>query len=160
MEPLNKRERTRVMTKFSLAFAAGILIVLIPFYFLIRLPEYEHDIMAKDYKDMQKQMIFQKETFAVQIDSVKRLIEKFDSPTHSISVLNADIGRLLSDMKHPFTGDTTWSGRMYLNIVKAFTDLQQAKNDQIQGKKDLKDCKDELDKAKEAAKKSLDTMGG
>lgn len=160
MEPLNKKERTKVIIKFSASFIIGILIILIPFYFLLRLPVYENTIMTEDYKNMQKQMKYQKEYFAVQTESVRKIFEKYDLPNQDVDKLNADLGNLLSEMEKPYTNDTTWNGKMYQNIVKSFIDLKKAKNDKIKSDKELKDCKQDLDKAKEEAKKGKDTMGG
>lgn len=160
MEPLNKKERTTFIIKFSASFVIGILIILIPFYFMIRLPEFEHDIMTKDFKNLQEQMKYQKEHFAVEIESAKQISDKYDLPNQDIDKLNADLGFLLSEMEKPFLKDTTWSGRMYNNIVKSYMDLKKAKNDVVKGEKNLKDCKQDLEKAKADANKNKDTMGG
>jgi hypothetical protein len=160
MEPLNKKERTRVITQFTLAFIAGMLIILIPFWFFLRLPEYEHDIMAKDYREVQKQMKFQKEVFAAQVDTLTHAMARYDMPNQDIDKLNAYVGKMLSDMEQPFMNDTTWSARMYRDIVKAYDDLKKSRNLLLQSQKDLKECKEDLDKAKEEAKKNKDTMGG
>jgi hypothetical protein len=160
MEPLNKKERTSFIIKFSASFIIGILIVLIPFYFILRLPVYENAIMTKDFRNMQIQMKYQKDVFAIQIDSVKSMVNKYDLPNQDIDKLNADLGILLSEMEKPFVNDTTWSGRMYKNIVKSFIDLKKAKNDKIKSENELKDCKLDLEKAKEEAEKNKDTMGG
>jgi hypothetical protein len=116
--------------------------------------------MTKDFKDMQVQMKYQKDVFAVQIDSVRRLVGKYDIENQDIDKLNADLGILLSEMEKPFVNDTTWSGNMYKNIVKSFIDLKKAKNDKIKSENELKNCKQDLDKAKEEATKNKDTMGG
>jgi hypothetical protein len=161
MEPLNKKERTGFIFKFSAVFIIGILIVLIPFYFTLRLPVYENAIMTEDFKNIQTQMKYQKDVFAAQIDSVSRIVSKYDLPNQDLDKLNADLGILLSEMEKPFVNDTSWSGRMYKNIVKSFIDLKKAKNDKIKSENEMKDCKQELEKAKEAAAdKNKDTMGG
>ncbi len=160
MEPLNKKERRKFIFRFSVAFIIGILIILIPFYFLVRMPSYENAIMAMDYKNIQKHVKYQKEVFAVQTEAARKLFEKFDLPNQDIDKLNADLGELLSEMEKPYAGDTTWVARMYQNIVKSFTDLKKAKNDKIKSEKDLIECKQDLEKAKEEAKKDKDTMGG
>lgn len=160
MKPLNKKERTNFILKFSASFVVGILIILVPFYFLLRLPEYENVIMTKEYKDMQSQMRYQKEHFAVQVDSARHITDKYDLPNQDIDKLNADLGNLLSEMENPFITDTSWTGIMYKNIVKSFIDLKKAKNAVIKSEQDLKDCKKDLEKAKEEADKSKDTMGG
>jgi len=159
MEPLNKKERTGFFIKFLAAFVLGILIILIPFYFLLRLPKIEDRLKNEDYRNMQAQMRYQREFFSVQIDSVKRMIDKIGLPNQDIDKLNADIGMLLSGLEKPFVNDTTWSGRMYKNVVKSYIDLKKAKNDLVKSDKDLKDCKGDLEKAKADAK-NKDTMGG
>ena len=156
MEPLNKKERTGFIFKFSAVFIIGILIVLIPFYFTLRLPVYENALATKDCRDMQKLLDDQKNFFAVKIDSVKRKVSRYD--VEDLNVLNGDLGILISEMGKPYSGDTTWTGRMYTNIIQLIINLKQAKTDKSLIEKELKDCKQELDKAKEEAKKSKDTM--
>ncbi|MCX6252200.1 MAG: type VI secretion system TssO [Bacteroidetes bacterium] len=159
MKPLNKKERTGIYIKFLAAFIIGILIILIPFYFILRLPKVEEGLKNEDYRNMQGQIRFQHEFFSVQIDSVKRMIDKFYLPNQDIDKLNADIGALLSGIEKPFVNDTTWSGRMYKNVISSYIDLKKAKNDLLKAVKQLKDCQGDLDKAKADAK-NKDTMGG
>jgi hypothetical protein len=160
MDPLNKKERTKFFIKFSLAFLIGILIIMIPFYFLIQLPEIENDLMNKDYKKIQEQVKFQKEVFAVDVESASRLIDQYEVPNQDIDKLNADLGLLISRMEESYANDTTWSGKMYQNIVRSYIALKKAKNDVLKGNKDLNDCKKDLEKAKADAGKGKDTMGG
>jgi hypothetical protein len=160
MDPLNKKERTKFILRFSASFIIGILIIMIPFYFLIRLPASVNANMSEDYINIQKQFKYQKDFFAIQTESARKIFAKYDVPNQDIDKLNADLGNLLSEMEKPFSNDTTWSGKMYQNIVKSFIDLKKAKNDILKSDKDLKDCKGDLDKAKEDAKKNKDTMGG
>lgn len=148
------------MIRFSASFIIGILIILIPFYFLLRLPSIQNDSLTQDYKNMQKQMQFQKDYFAIQTESARKIFDKYEQPNQDIDKLNADLGNLLSEMEKPYATDTTWSGKMYQNIVKSFIDLKKAKNDILKSNKELKDCKGDLDKAKDDAKKNKDTMGG
>ena len=159
MEPLNKKERTGFIAKFSASFVVGILIVLIPFYFLIQMPKYEHSSLSKDLTELQQKMIYQRDTFAVQIDSVRRMINKIDLPNAQVGVIDGDIGHYISTVQLHFVNDTSWSGRMYKNIVKAYIDLKDAKTGKIKSDKDLNDCKIELDKAQKAANKPVDPMG-
>ena len=158
MEPLNKKERTGFIFKFSAVFIIGILIVLIPFYFTLRLPEYENAIMTKDCMEMKKHLDNERTVFAIQIDSLKRMLNKYDLPNQDIEILNAQLATVLNKMQEPYINDTSWSGRMYKNIVTSFIELKKAKNDKIKSENELKNCKQELDKAKEEAKKSKDTM--
>jgi len=160
MEPLNKKERTGFIFKFSASFIVGILIVLIPFYFLIQMPKYEHSSLSKDLTELQHQMVYQRDTFAVQIDSVKRMINKFDLPNPQVGVIAGDIEHYISTVQLHFINDTSWSGRMYKNIVKSYIDLKDAKLGKIKTDKDLIDCKGDLDKAVKAASKPVDPMGG
>ena len=154
MEPLNRKERNGFIVKFSAAFLAGILIILIPFYFILRMPVYENTLMTKDFKDMQIQMKYQKDVFAVQIDSIGSMMERYNVAGQDIDKLNADLGTLLSETEKPFVYDTSWSGRMYKTIVNSYIELKKTKNDKLNSDKDLKDSQEELEKTKEAAKEA------
>ena len=160
MEPLNKKERTGFIFKFSASFILGILIVLIPFYFLIQMPKYEHSNLSKNLSELQLQMIYQKDTFAVQIDSVKRMINKFDVPNPDVGLIDGEIGLYISKIQLHFINDTSWTGRMYKNVVKSYIDLKDAKIGKLKFEKNLNDCKLELEKAEKAASKPVDPMGG
>jgi hypothetical protein len=158
MEPLNKKERTGFIFKFSAVFIIGILIVLIPFYFTLRLPDYENAILTKDVMKMQELMRIQKEVFAVQIDSVKRMVNRYNYPLQDFEKLNDQMASHLNKMEEPYINDTTWNARMYKNIIELFFDLKNAKKDKIKSDNELKDCKKDLEKAKEEAAKGKDTM--
>ena len=158
MEPLNKKERTGFIIKFSASFIVGILIILIPFYFILRLPVYENEMLTKDVRNMQKIMEYQKSVFTVQIDSVKRMVNRYELANQDIDKLNEEMGSYLTKMEEPFINDTSWSGKMHKNIIRLFTDLKKAKADKIKSENELKDCKQNLEKAKAEATKSKDTM--
>lgn len=160
MEPLNKKERIRFIVKFTAAFIAGILILLIPFYFILRLPVYEGEIRAEDCRNMQKIFTYQQEIIAARLDSANRLVLRYDIPNQDIDKLNADLGLLLSEMEQSFANDTAWTGRMYNNIVKAFIEVKKAKTEKIKCENELKETQQDLEKAKEEASKTKDTMGG
>ena len=156
MEPLNKKERTSFIIKFSTSFIVGILIVLIPFYFMLRLPVYENALMTKELREMRILMQKQRDVYAVTIDSVMRTVAKYDLANQDIEILNARLATLISKMEEPFSNDTTWSGRMYNNIANSFLDLKKTKNDIIQSDNDLKDCQQELERLKEEAKAKVE----
>ena len=152
MKPLNKKERTGFILKFSASFVAGILILLIPFYFILRMPGYENAMVTKDCNDMQKLLEIQKNVFAVQIDSVLRMVSRYDIEDNE--VLNGKLGILIGEMGKPYGGDTTWSGKMHSNIIKLIIDLKRAKTDKNSIEKELKETKEELQKAKDDAAKT------
>lgn len=154
MEPLNRKDRNGFIVKFSAAFLAGILIVLIPFYFIFRMPVYENTLMTKDFKDMQLLMKYQKDVFAVQIDSIADMMGKYNIPGQEIDKLNADLGGLLSRTERPFVNDTSWSGRMYKTIVNTYIELKKTKNDKLNSDKYLQESQEELEKTKEAVKEA------
>ena len=156
MEPLNKKERTGLIFKFSASFVIGILILLIPFYFILRLPGYENAMATKDCNDLQKLMDTQRTVFAVQIDSAVSMVGRYGK--EDAEALNGKLGMLIAEMGKPYEGDTTWSGKMHRNIIKLITDLKQAKTDKNTVEKELKETQKELEKAKEDATKSQDTM--
>ena len=127
MDPLNKKERTSVFIKFLVFFLVGIIIVLIPFYFIIQLPEKENRLLTEEYENLEEQLKFQKEYFAVQMDSVKSMLDKFEF-SEDVDFLNAELGSLLSEMNKSIVSDTSWRARMYQNIVQTYLDLKKAHN--------------------------------
>ncbi len=160
MEPLNKKERSGFIFKFSAAFIVGILIIMIPFYFLIQLPKYEHSNLSKNLTELEKQIYYQRDTLAIQIDSLKRMVNKLDLPNPQVGLIDGEIGQYISKIQLNFINDTSWTGRMYKNIVKSYIDLENAKMSRLKLENDLKECKNDLEKAEKAAAKQVDPMGG
>ncbi len=106
---------------------------------------------------MQELVKQQKEVFAIQVDSVKRMVGRYDLANQDIDKLNEHMGSYLAKMEEPFLNDTAWSGRMHKNIIELFVDLKKAKTEINKLGNELNDCKKDLEKAKEEGK-TKDTM--
>lgn len=152
MEPLNKNERGKSTGRFLVLFIIGILIVLVPFYFLIRLPQKAGAITSDELTGLQNQLKFQKEDFTVKLDSVIRMLEKFEMPNVDIDKLNADIGSVLSDIEKSISLNESSSTGMYRSIINVLVELKKQKNNNLKNsaelakvKKELEDCKKELE---------------
>ena len=154
MEPQNKKVRRNVFLKFFALFITGILLVTIPFYFTISLPDRENKDTAEELQTLQEQVNFQRDYFAVRMDSVKGLLDSYDSKSVDIDMLNADIGFLLSEMEKSFAADTSWRHGMYKNVVQSYLSIKKTKNTLKDANEDLSDCQDTLKKAKDNLKSS------
>jgi hypothetical protein len=161
MEPLNKQERSKGTMRFLALFIAGILIVLIPFYFLIRLPDKEQQVSSDQLNSLQGQLNFQKE-FTIRMDSAMSLMDRYSQPETDIDKLNADIGAILSEMDKSIPSDNNSTG-LYKSATKALTELKKARSANLKNSaelakalKDLADSQKELEKAKEKPSDSLD----
>jgi uncharacterized membrane-anchored protein YhcB (DUF1043 family) len=162
MEPLNKNERNKGTLRFLLLFIIGILIVLIPFYFLIRLPEKEQQVNSDQLNTMQGQLDFQRD-FTVKMDSVMNLMNKYPLPDVDIDKLNADIGLILSEMEKSIGSEDNTSTGLYRSAIKVLIELKKARNTNIKNavdlskiQKDLDECKKELEKATSKPSDSLE----
>ncbi len=162
MEPLNKSERSQGTMKFLALFIAGILIVLIPFYFLIRLPEKEQQVSSDQLNSLQGQLNFQKE-FTIRMDTVMSLMDKYTRPEVDIDKLNADIGLILSEMDKSIGTENNSSTGMYRTVINVLTELKKARNanlkcaaDLAKAQKDLAETQKELEKATEKPSDSLE----
>jgi hypothetical protein len=153
MEPLNKKERAGFIFKFAAVFILGILVVLIPFYFIFRMPAYENSLMTKELRDMRDLMKKQKEVYAVAIDSVMTAFDRYDLAGQDVNVLDEKLARLIVNLEEPFRTDTSWSGRMYKNVARSFIDLKKAMDAKIKSDSDLKECQQDMEKLKEEAAK-------
>jgi hypothetical protein len=162
MEPLNKNERSKGTLRFLALFVAGILIVLIPFYFLIRLPEKEQQVSSDQLNSLQGQLNFQKE-FTIRMDSAMRMMDRYTNPGVDIDKLNADIGLILSEMDKSVGAEVNSSTGMYKSVINVLTELKKARSanlknsaDLTKALKDLADVQKELEKAKEKPSDSLE----
>ena len=162
MEPLNKKERSNGNLRFLALFIVGILIVLIPFYFLIRLPERQQQVQSVENNSLQNQADFQK-TFTIRMDSAIRMMDKYPLPDVDIDKLNADIGLILSDMDKSVGVGTDVSSMMFKRMVTALTELKKARSanikctaDLAKAQKDLDESQKEVSKAKSKPSDSLE----
>jgi len=155
MEPENKKELKAHFNKFLALFIVSVLILLIPFYFTIRLPAMENNMQAGELKNIQEKVEFQRDFFTVRMDSVMQLMELYSSKSVDIDKLNADIGFLLSEMENAIVEDTTWWAGMNHNIVDTYLSLKKTNNTLLETRqnlkevyKELKQCKKDLKNAK------------
>lgn len=157
MEPLNKKERTSFIFKFTAFFILGILVVLIPFYFIFRMPAYENSLLTKDLKEMQGLMKKQRDVYAVAIDSIAATFGRYDvADDINRGQLSLLLDKQIFNLQEPFRNDTSWSGRMYNNIANSFLDLKKAKNDIIEINNALQLSQQDLIKTKEDAKEKAE----
>ena len=158
MKAQNIHERRKVLLRFLALFVIGILLVTIPFYFTIRLPQKENKLTSEELQILQEQVIFQRDYFAVHMDSVKNLLDSYDTKEMDIDKLNADIGILLSEMEHSFAEDTSWRKSMYENIVLTYLEIKKSKNLIIDVNEELSNCENNLKTAKNASQKPKTTV--
>ncbi len=147
MEPQNNKERKIVIRRFIAMFAAGVLLVTIPLYFTIRLPERENKQASEDLQNLQEQVNFQKDYFAVRVDSVKHLLDSYDSKNVDIDKLNADIGFILSEMENSIAADTSWVFAMNKTIIQTLLDLKKTRNSLLETSKELSQCRSSLNRS-------------
>ena len=158
MKPLNKKDRTNAFLKFLAIFILGILIVLIPFYFLIRLPEKVEEVKTEELTGFEHQIEFQRDYFAVQMDSVRTLLDMFKNPDIDFDRLSASIGILLAEMETKIAKDESWRGQMNKNIIETYSDLKLARASGIGVSDDISDLEDEIDKLKEKLEECKDDL--
>jgi len=162
MEPLNKNERNKGTMRFLALFIAGILIVMIPFYFLIRLPEQEQQVNSDQLNNMKGQLSYQQE-FTLKMDSVVHMMDKYVMPDVDVDKLNADIGMILSEMEQSIGTQDNNSNGLYKSSIKVLMELKKARNaniknsaDLVKAQKDLDEAQKELSKLKEKPSDSLE----
>lgn len=163
MEPLNKSERKLGTWKFLGLFIGGILIVLIPFYFLIRLPAQEQQVNNGQITNMKGQLDFQKE-FAVKMDSVMKMMEKYTLPDteNDNDKLRFDIGSILSDMGKLKGTESNGGTNIYASMLKVLLLLKTERETNFKNtesmdklREEIADTKKELEKAKEIPESTL-----
>jgi hypothetical protein len=140
MEPQNRKERRIVFQRFLALFIVGILLVTIPFYFTIRLPDRENKHTSAELQDLQEQVNFQRDYFAVRLDSVKQLLDSYDSKNEDIDMLNADIGFILSEMEKSIAADSTWRYGMNENIIQSLLSIKKTKSSLLEIEEKLSEC--------------------
>jgi len=158
MKPLNKKDRTNAFLKFLAIFILGMLIILIPFYFLIRLPEKVEEVKTEELTGFEEQIEFQRDYFAVQMDSVRTLLGMFKNPGIDFDRLSANIGILLAEMEAKIATDDSWRGKMNKNIIETYSDLKLSKASGIDVTDDLSDLEEEIEKLKEKLEECKDDL--
>jgi len=144
MEPQNKPERNKSIRRFSALFIGGILLVAIPLYLTMRLPGRENRLTSEELQNLQAQLDFQRDYFALRMDSVKHLLDSYDTDGIDIDKLNADIGFLLSEMENSIAEDTSWRFNMYENIIDTYLSVKKTHNSLKEVSAELAKCRSGL----------------
>jgi hypothetical protein len=166
MKPLNKKTRSQKLFHFLVLFIGGILIVMIPFYFIIRLPAKENAVRAEEFNSLEGQLTFQKNYFSVQMDSANHMLARYGTPGIDVDKLNGTMGLLLSDMEKQIGTENVWTTAMYRNIIGLIVEMKQARNDILRKDAeiakltaDLAECTEELEKTSKELKEATGGKG-
>ncbi|MCE5347245.1 MAG: hypothetical protein LLG13_13295 [Bacteroidales bacterium] len=121
MEALNKKERNSAILRFSLWFLAGVIIICIPVILSSFLSDAEKNLsQAKwqdEYEKLAKEINFEKDTFALQVQTIMDLMKSKEASEIDDDAFNAKLMNLVSDIKKQTVIKTDWSGEMYRNTA-------------------------------------------
>ncbi|TLX71648.1 hypothetical protein E9993_19980 [Labilibacter sediminis] len=154
MKPENTKDRKSLFIRFIVFFILAILIVIVPVFVTLRLPAQENEQTSGELKALQDERDFQRDFFAVRMDSVKGLVDSYNSDDVDIDKLNADIGFLLSEMEKSIASDTTWRASMNKNIVATYLSLKKMQNKILEVHEELDEVTSDLAKCKKDLKSS------
>jgi len=97
----------------------------------------------KDLENLKNQLKFQEEVFAPNVDEVTVLMAKvpvYKEQGENIEILHQDIAAKLSTTKNQVEGDESWESKLYMNVIKTYSDLQVAYKELLSIKEQLADC--------------------
>lgn len=143
MKPINKKERSkaflRVVGLFLLSFAIAIILG----FTTMNINRLSDKKSSNDFENLKTQLKFQEEVFAPSIDEITTLIGKvpeYIDGDGNIAVLHADISSKISSTKNQVIVDESWESKLYLDILKIYSELQVALKAQIKLQEELTSC--------------------
>ncbi len=143
MKPINKKERSKAFYQVVGLFLISFAIAMILGFTTMNIPKLSDSKSNKDLEGLQDQLKFQEEVFAPTMDEVTILMAKvpvYKEQGENIDVLHSDIASKLSSTKNQVAEDESWESKLYLNVIKTYSDLQMSYKEQLSLKRQLDDC--------------------
>ncbi len=154
MKPKNVKERRNSFLKFLLLFLVTVATIVTAIFFTFKVPTKENDLLKGEAKRIKKEVEFQN-NFSDEMNNVKRMIDSLNKPGTNIPLQTSSINNKLVDMHKMIpTKDSTYRYDMYQNIVKTYSDLQEAK-DRLRA---LRDSEGKIAEYKEALEECRDNL--
>lgn len=156
MDPLNKKERTDAFIKMLLMFLLTLIIVLIPMYYVFRMPANEQAFTDEEHKQLLeifKENKINDQEFLLLTDSARSLYleySKEESDLNKGRITDRFSGLLnkMEDAVFRVEADTVRS-ELYGHLIDAYSDLFMVNDDINMLKGDLVKTKEELKKTSE-----------
>jgi transketolase len=117
MEALNKKERNSAILRFSLWLIICVLIISLPIILISQLKGEQQDLQAKENEALVKEINFEREYFAVQIQKILDLMKSRQTNEINSDTFNAELLNIVSDIKTQTENELNWRGDMYRNVV-------------------------------------------
>lgn len=163
MDPLNKKERTNAFIKMLLMFILTVIIVLIPMYYVFRMPAIEQTLSKEEQEKLietLKKNNLNDQQFLLLTDSARSLYseylnEKSEVDKGRISDRFSGVLNDMEDMAVQTEGDTVRSD-LYGHLIDAYSNLFSINENINDLKKDLKKTVEEKE-AIQATKASGET---
>lgn len=150
MDPLNKKERTEAFIKLLLMFLLTLIIVLIPLYYVFRMPANEKAFSNEEYEQLKekiKKNNMNDQEFLLLTDSARSLYLEFKKEETEVNKgrINDRFSGVLNDMEDiiiRLEADSLRSD-LYGHIIDAYTNLLIINNNISELKTNLKNKEDE-----------------
>lgn len=147
MKPLNKKQRSKALTKVVGLFVVSFIIAIIVGFSTMNISKISSYSANSELEQLKNNLKFQEEVFAPNVGKSSELLSKlpkYEELGENPEVLNSDIGSLISATKGQVPEEETWQTKMYADVLKVLSDLQLSYNKQLEnsGKasEQLKDC--------------------
>jgi hypothetical protein len=156
MDPLNKKERTEAFIKMLLMFILTLIIVLVPMYYVFRMPANEQAFTDEEHKrlmEILKENNLNDQQFLLLTDSARSLYleyskEESDLNKGRITDRFSGVLNSMEDVALKVEADTVRS-ELYGHLIDAYSNLFMVNDDINKLKGDLIKTKDELKKTSE-----------
>lgn len=134
MKPLNEREWKKAFLKVAGFFLAGFIIAITLGFVTLNVPRYAERNSNKELERLKENLKFQEDVFAPNVGQATLLLARIPlsrEQKENLTVLNQDIGAILSQTKNQVAEDESWETKMYNDVIKSLSDLQVAYQDQL-----------------------------
>jgi len=117
MEALNKKERISAIFRFSMWLIICVLIISLPIIITTLVPSEQQSLQAKENAGLIQEINFEKEFFAVKIQTIMDLMKKRQANEINGDNFNAELMVVVNEIKKQTEAEINWRGDMYRNIV-------------------------------------------
>ncbi len=143
MKPINKKERSKAFYRIVGLFIISFAIAMVLGFTTMNISRLSDSKSNKDFNNLKTHLKFQEEVFAPSIDEITVLIgqvQEYKDGEGNTDIINADIASKLSSTKNQVIEDESWESKLYINVIKVYSNLYGALKEQASIQEQLANC--------------------
>jgi hypothetical protein len=133
MKALNQKERSKAWQKVAGFFVFTFILAMVLGFVTMNVNRLTDTKTKTDLEKLQNEQQFQREVFAPNVAIATTNLAKvpvYREEGENIEVLNSNIAGVISQTMKDIRDDESWESKMYRDILKVYSELQQAYRNQ------------------------------